>query len=70
MDRERVKLAQIEKEKNEIEERLNNTKALDELKQRENNLKCQNEEDQKIIIDENTTPSEREAAEEKVAERN
>ena len=70
VDRERAKLSQIEKERNEIEERLNNTKALDELKERENDLKRQNEEDQKIIQDENTSPSEREAAEERVAERN
>ena len=70
VDRERAKLAQIEKERNEIEERLNNTKALDELKERENDLKRQNEEDQKIIQDENTSPSEREDAEARVAERN
>ena len=70
VDRERAKLSQIEKERNEIEERLNNTKPLDELKERENDLKRQNEEDQKIIQDENTSPSEREAAEERVAERN
>ena len=70
VDRERAKLAQIEKERNEIEERLNNTKALDELKERENDLKRQNEEDQKIIQDENTSSSEREAAETRVAERN
>ena len=69
VDREREKLAQIEKERNEIEERLNSTKALDELKERQNALKRQNEEDQKIIQDENTSPSEREAAEERVAER-
>ena len=69
VDRERAKLAQIEKERNEIEERLNSTKALDELKERQNALKHQNEEDQKIIQDENTSPSEREAAEERVAER-
>ena len=70
VDREKTKLAQIEKERNEIEERLNNTKALDELTERENELKRQNEDDQKIIQDENTTPSEREAAEARVAERN
>ena len=69
VDRERAKLAQIEKERNEIEERLNNTKALDELKERENDLKRQNEEDHAIIQDENTTPSEREAAEARVAEK-
>ena len=49
---------------------MNRTKALDELKERENDLKHQNEEDRKIIQDENTTPSEREAAEARVAERN
>ena len=70
VDIERAKLAQIEKERNEIEERLNNTKALDELKERENDLKRQNEEDQAIVQDENTTPSEREAAEARVADRN
>ena len=70
VDRERAKLAQIEKERNEIEERLNKTKALDELKEQKNDLNRQNEEDQKIIQDENTTPSEREAAEARVAERN
>ena len=70
VDREKKKLAQIEKERNEIEERLNNTKALDELKERENDLKLQNEDDQKIIQDENTSSSEREAAEARVAERN
>ena len=70
VDREKSKFAQKEKERNEIEERLNNTKALDELKERENDLKRQNEEDQKIIQDENTSQSEREAAEVRVAERN
>ena len=70
VDRERAKLAQIGKERNEIEERLNKTKAIDELKEQKNDLNRQNEEDQKIIQDENTTPSEREAAEARVAERN
>ena len=45
-------------------------KALGVLKERENDLKLQNEEDQKIIQDENTSPSERQAAEGRVAERN
>ena len=49
VDRERAKLAQIENERNEIDERLNSAKALDELKERENDLKSQNEEDQAII---------------------
>ena len=69
VDREKTKLAQIEKERIKIEERLN-TKALYELTERENDLKRQNEEDQKIIQDKNTSPLEREAAEARVAERN
>ena len=68
--REKAKLDEMEKERSEIEERLNRTKALDELKERENDLKRQNEKDQAIIQDENTSPSEREAAEARVAERN
>ena len=52
-----------------MEERLNNTKSLDELKEKLNEINRQNEEDQAIIQDENTTPSEREAAEARVAER-
>ena len=70
VDRERAKLAQIEKDRNEIEKRLNSTKAIDELKEQESELKRQNEEDQAIIQDDNTSPSEREAAEARVAERN
>ena len=70
VDRERAKLAQIEKHINEMEERLNSTKALDELKEQESELKRQNEEDQAIMQDDNTSPSEREAADARVAERN
>ena len=70
VDRERAKLAQIEKDRNEIIERLNSTKAVDELKEQESELKRQNEEDQAAIQDDNTSPSEREAAEARVAERN
>ena len=60
----------MKKNRNEIEKRLNNTKAIDELKEQESELKRQNEEDQAIIQDDNTSPSEREAAEARVAERN
>ena len=70
VDRERAKLAQIEKDRNEAEKRLNGTKALDDLTEQESALKGQNEEDQAIIQDDNTSPSEREAAEARVAERN
>ena len=70
MDRERAKLAEKERERNFIEERLNSTKPLEDLKEQESELKRQNEEDQAIIQDENTSPSERGAADGRVAERN
>ena len=70
VDIERAKLAQIQKNRNEIEKRLNNTKAIVELKEQESELKRQNEKDQAIIQDDNASPSEREAAEARVAERN
>ena len=53
-----------------MEERLNQTKPLDYLKEQESELQRQNEEDQAIIQDENASPSEKEAAEGRVAERN
>ena len=56
--------------KKNTEERFYEIKRLDELKERVNDLNRQNEEDQALIQDENTTPSEREAAEARRAERN
>jgi len=53
-----------------MEERLNQTKPLDDLKEQESELYRQNEEDQAIIQDENASPSDKEAAEGRVAERN
>ena len=70
VDIERAKLTEKEREGNLIEERLNSTKSLDDLKEKERELKSQNEEDQAIIQDENALPSERGAAEARVAERN
>ena len=70
VDIERAKLAKKERERNLMEERLNSAKPLDDLKEQESELKRQNEEDQAIIQDENTSPSERGAAEARVAERN
>ena len=49
---------------------LISTKTLDELNEQEAELQRKNAEDQAIINDENTSPSEREAAEGRVAERN
>ena len=70
VDRERAMMLEIEKERNEIEERLYSTKPLDELNEREKELKRQNDEDQKIIEDENATPSEILGAEDRIDERN
>ena len=52
-----------------MEAGLNSTKKLDELKEKEAELEHQNVEDRCVIEDENTSPSEREAAEAHVAER-
>ena len=49
---------------------MNSTKPLDDLKEQESNLQHQNAEDQAIIQDENASPSDIEAARERVAERN
>ena len=63
-------IAEKERKRNHLEERLNSTKTLDELNEQEAELQRKNAEDQGIINDENTSPSEREAAEGGVAERN
>ena len=53
-----------------MEERFNRTQTLDELKELESELQRQNEEDRAIIQDENASPSDIEAARERVEERN
>lgn len=58
------------KNRNAMEERLNQTKPLDDLKEQESDLQRQNAEDQAIIQDENASPSDIEAARERVEERN
>lgn len=55
VDKEREK-------KNNKEERLNNTKTNDELKKQDVELELQNEEGRAVINDDNTPPSEKEAA--------
>jgi len=70
VDRLRASLAAKESERNTIEERLNSTKTLDDLKEQESELQRQNEEDQAIIQDENASPSQKETAEGRLAERN
>ena len=63
-------LTEKEREINALEEVLNSTKTLDELKERENELRRQNKEDRVVIQNDNTTPLAREAAEARVAKRN
>ncbi|KAJ7371907.1 hypothetical protein OS493_022004 [Desmophyllum pertusum] len=67
----RAELAAKESERNTLEERLNDSRALDELKvkEQEAELLRQNEEDQAIIQDEAASRSDKGAAEGRVAER-
>ena len=58
------------KKRNLIEERLNSIKPLDDLNGQEAELRQQNSEDQAIIDATDTSPSERQAAEARVEERN
>ena len=70
VDLERAKLVKKERERNLMQERLNETKTLDELNEQLSDLKRQIEQDQEIIQDENASPSEREAAESRMSENN
>ena len=63
-------LEEEKKSRNAMEERLNQTKPLDDLKEQESDLQRQNAEDLAIIQDENASPSDIEAAGERVEERN
>ncbi|KAL9970078.1 hypothetical protein ACROYT_G022400 [Oculina patagonica] len=66
---QRASLAPKESERNTLQDRLNDTRTLDDLKEKEAELKRQNEEDQAVIEDENASPTDKQAAEERVAER-
>ena len=63
-------ISEEETKRNALEQRLFSTKSLDALKEEESNLRRQNEEDRAIIEDEMTSPSDKAAAEERVAARN
>ena len=56
-------------ERNEIELGLNRTKPLNELEERYETLKCKNEEDRKVVNDDNATSSDKQAATERIIER-
>ena len=66
VDTLKASLAAKESKRNTVEERLNSKKLSDDLKERESELRRQNEEDQAILQEENTSPSDREAAEARV----
>ena len=67
--REKKTLAEMERERNIIEERLNSTKRLDELEDDEGRLKRLNEEDQAIIDDFYASDFDKEAARERIEAR-
>ena len=69
IDQLREKIAAKERERNTVQERFNDTRTLDELKEQEAELQRLNKEDQAVIDDENTSPSDKQAAEGRVAER-
>ena len=69
VQKERAKLNEIVKKRNLIEERLNSTKPLDDLIEREAELRQQNSEDQAIIDATDTSTSEKEAARDRIEER-
>ena len=70
VDKRTARLAKKEREIGAKETRFYNTKSLEDIKERERELLQKNEEDQAIAQDENAFPSDREAAEARVAERN
>ena len=69
VDQLRASLTAKERERNTMEARLNDTRTLDELKEQEAELQRQNEEDQAVIDNADTSPSDKQAAEGRVAER-
>ena len=69
VDKLRKEIYEKERERNTLEEGLNSTKTLDDLTEQEAELQKQNEQDREIIRNQDTSPSEREAAEGRVEER-
>ena len=59
---ERAKLDDLERKRNNMQERLNSTKPLDDVNARESELRRQKAEYQELIDAEDTSPSDREAA--------
>ena len=65
-----AQLAKIKERTAGLENALDSMQPLDDLKQQETELKEQIEQDQELIDDPDASPSEKEAARERVAERN
>ena len=70
IDSLKEKISKKETEKKEKERKFYETKQTEEVKEREEEIKKQNEEDQKVLNDENAFPQDKEAAEERIAQRN
>ena len=64
------KISKKETEKKAKEREFYRTKQTEEIKEREEEIKRQNEEDKKILNDENVFPQDKQAAEERIAQRN
>ena len=69
VDKSKTLYAAKVKERNETEAWLNRTKPLDELDERYQTLERENEEDQRVIDDENATSSDKQAAADRMEER-
>ena len=69
VDQLKAKIAAKERERNTVQERFNDTRTLDELREQQAKLLRQNEEDQAVIDNETTSPSDKQAAEGRVEER-
>ena len=70
IDKRTSRLSKIKSEKAAKERRFFNTQTLETIKEKEEELLQQNQQDQEIIQDENAFPTDREAAELRVVERN
>ena len=64
------KISEKETEKKAEERKFYKTKQTEEIKERQEEIKKQNEEDQKILIDENIFIQDKQAAEERIAQKN
>ena len=64
------KISKKETEKKAKEREFYGTKQTEEIKEREEEIKKQNEGDEKILNDENVFPPDKQAAEERIAQRN